>query len=72
VATHANQQAKLDHIHQVANKNGVRDLKWLTAEEAKDMEPEVICTKVRKEGGGGEGEGEEGGGSRSSSSNSSS
>lgn len=59
VATDASQAGTLDRIRRVAAENGVTDLRMLSREEARAMEPEVECTQVRprpagaREGGGG-------------------
>lgn len=43
VATTPAEVATLQVIHHQAEKNGVSDLQWLTAEEAQEVEPAVHC-----------------------------
>lgn len=44
VATNENQLGKLTEIARAAKENGVLDLQWLDAEQARDMEPDLACT----------------------------
>ena len=43
VATHENQLAKLAAIRELAGKNGVSDLEFLSGQAAKTLEPELAC-----------------------------
>ena len=43
VATAEDQLKKLKGMKENAEKNGIDDLVWLTAEEARAMEPELFC-----------------------------
>ncbi|HZH51935.1 MAG TPA: NAD(P)/FAD-dependent oxidoreductase [Microvirga sp.] len=44
VATNELEQAKIEGIYQQGTVNGVEGLSFLTAEEAKDLEPHLFCT----------------------------
>ncbi len=44
VACNEGQIAKLKAIEENARRNGVHDLRWLTKDEARAIEPEVTCT----------------------------
>jgi L-2-hydroxyglutarate oxidase LhgO len=46
VATEPSQHSRLEALFQQAARNGVRDLVWLSAEEARQLEPEVACTRA--------------------------
>jgi L-2-hydroxyglutarate oxidase LhgO len=46
VATRASQHGALEALKRQAEANGVHDLQWLSAGQAKDMEPEVRCTQA--------------------------
>ncbi|MGZ3159258.1 MAG: NAD(P)/FAD-dependent oxidoreductase [Burkholderiaceae bacterium] len=46
VATNPDQVHKLEQIKQQAAANGVDDLKWLTAQEAMALEPELHCVSA--------------------------
>lgn len=46
VATTPQEEAVLDTILAKANGNGVRDLTWVSGEEARSLEPALSCTKA--------------------------
>jgi L-2-hydroxyglutarate oxidase LhgO len=46
VATSEDQLPKLQAIWDQAERNGVEDMHWLSAEEARELEPEVSCIKA--------------------------
>jgi L-2-hydroxyglutarate oxidase LhgO len=46
VATHPSQHPRLERLYEQAMRNAVRDLIWLSAGEAREMEPGVSCTKA--------------------------
>lgn len=43
VAAHEDQMPALDRIHALAQANGVDDLQWLSATQARAMEPHLAC-----------------------------
>lgn len=46
VATSEDQLPKLQAIWDQAERNGVEDMHWLSAEEARELEPEVSCIRA--------------------------
>ena len=46
VATEASQHSRLEAIFQQAVRNGVPDLRWLSPDDVRQLEPEVICTRA--------------------------
>ncbi|EHR68911.1 putative dehydrogenase [Burkholderiales bacterium JOSHI_001] len=46
VATHEDQHPKLDALKAQAEANGVHDLQWLGADEARALEPALRCTRA--------------------------
>jgi L-2-hydroxyglutarate oxidase LhgO len=46
VAGSPEEEAKLQSISALASANGVEDLQWLSASDARALEPEVMCTRA--------------------------
>jgi L-2-hydroxyglutarate oxidase LhgO len=46
VATHEDQHPKLQALHAQAEANGVHDLQWLDAAQARALEPALHCTRA--------------------------
>jgi L-2-hydroxyglutarate oxidase LhgO len=46
VATDPSQHSRLEAVHEQASRNGVRDLRWLSAAEAQALEPQLACTRA--------------------------
>lgn len=46
VATEPAQHGSLEAIFQQARRNGAHDLVWLSAQEVRQLEPEVFCTRA--------------------------
>jgi L-2-hydroxyglutarate oxidase LhgO len=46
VATDVSQHGRLEAISEQARRNAVRDLQWLSAEEARLLEPQLRCTRA--------------------------
>jgi len=46
VATNPSQHYRLERLFELAAQNGVRDLVWLTAAQARQLEPEIACSRA--------------------------
>jgi L-2-hydroxyglutarate oxidase LhgO len=46
VATDTSQHPRLEALREQAERNGVHDLRWLSVEQAQELEPQVRCTRA--------------------------